>query len=90
MQLLYDNYLEIRKCENKNCELKSSKKNSKVSWTKIKISKSKSKWLCSVCSKAFKNKQYCYYCVSIYKDNVNNFDGKDWICCDLCDSWVFY
>lgn len=81
-------YKEIRKCENKNCDSKGTKKNMKQNWVKIKISKGKSKWLCNICSKAFKNKQYCYYCISIYKDNNNNFDGKDWICCDFCDSWV--
>jgi len=78
---------KVRKCENKNCDSKGNKKNTKQNWAKIKIAKGKTKWLCGVCSKAFKNKQYCYYCISIYKDNNNNFDGKDWICCDLCDSW---
>ena len=35
---------------------------------------------------AFKNGQYCTYCITIYKDNSHS-DGKDWICCDSCASW---
>lgn len=80
---------EIRKCENKICDLK-GKNNLKLNLSKIKISKGKHKSLCNQCMKAYKNKQYCYYCVSIYKDNGNDFDGKEWICCDYCDLWVKY
>ena len=77
----------MRRCENNSCELIAPKKNSNISWIKVKNQKGKSMWLCSVCHKAYKKDQFCYYCNSIYKD-ANIYDGKSWIGCDYCDSWV--
>jgi hypothetical protein len=46
--------------------------------------------LCQHCLRAWNNRQYCFYCYSIYKDsNINSSgDGKSWIMCDGCSSWV--
>lgn len=76
-------------CDNKACETRSSS-SKKVNLTKVKQPKGKIIKLCQGCLKAWNNGQYCYYCCSIYKDNnINaNVDGKSWICCDLCSSWV--
>lgn len=80
-------FLKTERCENKNCN-SASKKN--VSLIKRKICKGKFLWLCNFCIKAWNCGQYCFYCFTIYKDsNINSStDGKDWILCDGCDSWV--
>jgi hypothetical protein len=78
----------MRKCENPSCELIAPKKNSNTTWNKVKNSKGKTIWLCAGCYKAYKKDQFCYYCMGIYKDS-NQYDGKSWIGCDYCKSWVF-
>lgn len=80
--------IEKKKCENKLCFSKLAKKKCKMHLSKTKIAKGKFRWLCQTCLKAFNNNKYCYYCITIYKDNT--FDGKQWIGCDTCDSWVIF
>jgi hypothetical protein len=72
----------IEKCENKTCP--NNKR--KINTVSVKITKTKCLKLCQFCVKAWKNGQYCSYCVTIYKDNSHS-DGKDWVCCDSCGSW---
>jgi hypothetical protein len=82
------NINEIDKCENKNCNQANGKR--KITLNKKKISKGKFLWLCQFCTKAWTNGQYCFYCLTIYGNSNNNYcsDGKDWVECDTCSSWV--
>jgi hypothetical protein len=79
-----------KECENKHCE--SRKTSKKLSLSKVKQNKGKFIKLCPSCFKAWNNNQYCYYCCAIYKDNniETNVDGKSWIMCDGCTSWVYF
>jgi hypothetical protein len=72
----------LDKCENKACPY--SKR--KLNIIQIRTNRTKCLKLCQFCAKAWKNGQYCSYCITIYKDNSHS-DGKDWICCDSCGSW---
>ena len=80
--------LNLDKCENKNCNYVNGKK--KVILNKKKIAKGKFLWLCISCTRCWNNGQYCYYCLSIYGNSNNCTDGKDWIQCDSCSSWVYF
>ena len=60
-----------------------------LGWTKKKINGS-FKYLCEVCTEAYSNKQFCYYCKQIYLDKAQNnaiVDGQDWIACEKCNRW---
>lgn len=77
----------LRKCENKICTVSERKKGS-CKWHKVKIHNTKkSITICSLCYKAYRNKQYCYYCGQIYKDTYCNQDTKMWIECCECKGW---
>ena len=75
-----------RKCDNIVCSVVSSKQTTSLNkWSKFKISNGDVIWLCTLCSDAFLKKQYCYYCYSIYSEEIH--DGKEWIECDYCKLW---
>jgi len=74
-----------RKCDNTSCEYMILKKSHNIKFTKIKNQKGKSLWLCPSCLKTFNKGQFCFYCL---KDSAT-YDGKNWIQCDYCESWVF-
>lgn len=76
------------KCGNKNCDTHRNRKKIKI--FKLRANKGKILRLCQSCVEAYNNKQYCYFCLSIYRDsNINSYvDDKGWILCDYCDSWV--
>jgi hypothetical protein len=77
----------LRKCENKICTISERKKGS-CKWHKVKIPNTKkSITICSLCYKAYRNKQYCYYCGQIYKETYCNQDTKMWIECSECKGW---
>lgn len=77
-----------RKCDNIVCSVVSSKQTTSLNkWLKFKISNGEVIWLCTLCSDAFLKNQYCYYCYSIYSEEIH--DGKQWIECDYCKLWVF-
>lgn len=46
-------------------------------------------WLCQICSQAYKNNQYCHYCIQIYYDSADyaETDGKEWVQCENCSKW---
>lgn len=46
-------------------------------------------WLCELCSSAYKNEQYCFYCIQIYLDSGDyaETDGKEWVQCEQCNKW---
>lgn len=78
-------------CQNKSCTYKfvESKKNPSKILHKVKFQYKKQIRVCSLCFKAYKNKQYCFYCGSIYKDDYCNYscDMKTWVECDFCSIW---
>eukprot|EP00002_Diphylleia_rotans_P009420 TRINITY_DN1960_c0_g1_i1.p1 TRINITY_DN1960_c0_g1~~TRINITY_DN1960_c0_g1_i1.p1 ORF type:complete len:523 (+),score=90.33 TRINITY_DN1960_c0_g1_i1:192-1760(+) len=46
---------------------------------------------CAACKALAEKKQFCYYCVQVYRDREQDvFDGKEWICCDddVCRKWT--
>jgi len=60
-----------------------------IGWTKKKINGAY-KYLCKVCTGAYSNKQFCYYCKQIYLDQAQNnaiVDGQEWIACENCNRW---
>mmetsp|Transcript_25970 Transcript_25970/g.27071 ORF Transcript_25970/g.27071 Transcript_25970/m.27071 type:complete len:763 (+) Transcript_25970:46-2334(+) len=80
----------LKKCENKICTVSENKKNGNKQgqWHKIKLfSTKKSITICGLCYKAYKSKQFCYYCGLIYKDSFCNQDTSMWIECHKCKSW---
>jgi hypothetical protein len=79
----------IKQCENKACTFIEPKKNSSRNWQKIKLPSKKSITVCNLCHKAYKNKQYCFFCGLIYKDTHCNYsaDMKTWVECDYCRVW---
>ncbi|XP_047334284.1 histone-lysine N-methyltransferase ATX3-like isoform X2 [Impatiens glandulifera] len=44
----------------------------------------KAQYLCELCTKLRKSKQYCGVCKKVW----HHSDGGDWICCDGCKIWV--
>lgn len=79
----------IKQCENKACTFIEPKKNSSRNWQKIKLPSKKTITVCNLCHKAYKNKQYCFFCGLIYKDTYCNYsaDMKTWVECDYCRVW---
>jgi hypothetical protein len=80
-EIEYDSH----KCENRACSAMCDIN----TMCSIKTIRSRSALLCSDCSNAYKNGQFCYYCHTIYRDNLNEAynDNKTWIMCDYCESW---
>ena len=75
----------FRQCYNKLCL---TDLNNSTLWSKQKLNKS---MICKTCETAYKNKQYCHFCIQIYLNaEVSSIiDDKDWIECEDCKSWVF-
>jgi hypothetical protein len=80
---LYVTNEELRYCDNRACNISGPKKHSM--WNKVK-QKAIYSWLCDECFKAFKNGQFCCYCNTIYRDDLNDYIYT-WIQCDYCELW---
>jgi hypothetical protein len=74
---------ELRRCDNRTCSSSGPKKDQM--WNRVKQC-NKYLWLCVDCFKAFKNGQFCYYCSTIYRDDLNDYIHT-WIQCDYCELW---
>jgi hypothetical protein len=76
---------DSHKCENRACSAMCDIN----MMSRIKTIKARATLLCADCSNAYKNGQYCYYCHTIYRDNLSEAynDNKTWIMCDYCESW---
>lgn len=46
-------------------------------------------YYCNDCVSAYRNKQYCYFCNTLYKDNTAESDDNIWIQCENCKNWVY-
>lgn len=77
----------VKQCENKACTYSESKKGGSRNWQKIKLPNKRSIQVCHLCYKAYKNKQYCFYCGIIYKDLYYHQIEKTWVECDYCKVW---
>jgi hypothetical protein len=76
---------DIRCCDNRSCGSSGPKKHSM--WNKVKQNRTaKQTWLCTDCFKAYKNGQFCYYCATIYRDDLHDYIHT-WIQCDYCEQW---
>ncbi len=79
-------------CGNTMCGAKHVKDETRNGWTKWELDDGSGyRWLCGVCSEAYKEGQYCIYCGQIYTDaseNCSVLDGKDWVGCEECPHWV--
>lgn len=71
-------------CENQFCKyvFKSNKEKIRV---KINGAKTLEKILCENCCSAVENRQFCYYCGTIYRETL--CDKAVWVECHYCDKW---
>ena len=81
------NISEILRCENPICKyiFNSNKDKFKI---KIKGLKTQEKRLCKKCCDAVVKGHFCYYCSSIYRDDMS--DTAKWVECDFCKKWEHF
>ena len=74
-------------CENPLCRyvFNSNKEKIKV---RIKGLKAQDKKLCKKCCEAVEKGHFCYYCNSIYRDELT--DTAKWVECDFCKKWEHF
>mmetsp|Transcript_38339 Transcript_38339/g.36707 ORF Transcript_38339/g.36707 Transcript_38339/m.36707 type:complete len:86 (+) Transcript_38339:320-577(+) len=68
----------LKRCANKLCGREGY---GNCGWSRRKLCKGQFFWLCSSCSTAYKNNQYCDFCRQIYMESEEHAesDGKEWI-----------
>ena len=79
----------LKRCANKLCGREGYGNNGN-DWSRRKLCQGQFFWLCSPCSAAYKNGQYCDFCRQIYMETGENAetDGKEWVQCESCVKWV--
>ncbi|CDW88518.1 UNKNOWN [Stylonychia lemnae] len=80
----------IRMCANRFCCSPNKNSGDYKNWSRRKVNKSNQfMWLCELCSLAYKNNQFCTYCIQIYLDSGDyaETDGKEWVQCESCSKW---
>ena len=78
---------EGSQCENPLCKYVFSSNKEKIK-VKIKGLKSQEKKLCKKCCDAVEKGQFCYYCNSIYREEIT--DTAKWVECDFCKKWEHF
>lgn len=78
------------KCGNKYCS-QVKEEGERMSSSSKRETQRKKEWLCSVCTNAYDQKQFCEFCSQIYLENTNELsalDGKEWAQCEDCERWT--
>ena len=82
-----NNLHENGQCENPLCKYIFNSNKDKYK-TKIKGLKVQEKILCKKCFEAVEKGHFCYYCNSIYRDELT--DLAKWVECDFCKKWEHF
>ena len=82
-----NNLHENGQCENPLCKYIFNSNKDKYK-TKIKGLKVQEKNLCKKCCEAVEKGHFCYYCNSIYRDELT--DLAKWVECDFCKKWEHF
>jgi len=78
---------QIGQCENKFCQSTFTSVKDRIK-VKIKGLITQEKKLCKKCNDSVEKGKFCFYCNSIYRDDI--IDNDKWVQCDKCKKWEHF